>query len=922
MNHRRNFLTILRIFLAITLLGGLLHWSNQSAFAASQIDIHGPVGSNRFGKTVNVLPNGNIVVTDPLYSGTATASGAVYLLDGASGALISMLTGTTADDQVGSGVVIVLSNGNYVISSPEWNNGATVDAGAVTWGSATSGVSGVVSPVNSLVGSTASDKVGCMDMWNESCSRNGVTPLSNGNYAVSSPAWDNGAITDAGAVTWGNGTGGTVGAVSPANSLVGSNYDDYVGCMIVYNESCSKNGVTPLSNGNYAVSTRSWDNGAVGDAGAVTWGSGTGGTTGVVSAANSLVGSRTNDQVGWKTIPLSNGNYVVISHVWDNAAIVDAGAVTWGNGTVGTTGVVSSSNSLVGSTASDQIGGGDAIPLSNGNYVVSTPYWNNGAVGDVGAVTWGNGTGGTVSAVSPANSLVGSTTGDGTLGDGVLTPLSNGNYVACSSRWDNGAVTDVGAVTWGSGTGGTTGVVSAANSLVGSTKFDYVGSYCVTPLSNGNYVVKSPYWQNGTIWEAGAVTWGSGTGGTVGTVSTANSLVGSRTDDHVGCLDFDGKCYDYGVIPLSNGNYVVSTPSWDNGAVGNAGAVTWGSGTGGTVGAVSPANSLVGSSAGDMVGCRSNNYETYSVFGLSNGNYVVTSTYWHNGAMWDAGAATWGNGTGGTVGAVSPANSLVGSSDLDYVGRGGVTPLSNGNYVVGSSGWSNGATLYAGAVTWGNGTSGISGAVSPTNSLVGIYSGQSVGSGGVTPLSNGSYVVKSPDWGGYRGAVTWGSGTGGTIGPITTANSVTGTTADGGSIMVFQYDALNDQLVVGRPMDNIVTLFTTPRQPGPFLKNSPSNGVTGISTSPTLKWGTSSDAVSYEYCYDMTNDNACSGWTSNGAATSISLSGLSPYTPYYWHVRAVNDIGTTYADGAATAFWSFTTGNAFQFMYLPLVNRQ
>ena len=41
-----------------------------------------------------------------------------------------------------SGGVTALSNGNYVVSSPNWTNGAAANAGAVTWGSGTAGVSG------------------------------------------------------------------------------------------------------------------------------------------------------------------------------------------------------------------------------------------------------------------------------------------------------------------------------------------------------------------------------------------------------------------------------------------------------------------------------------------------------------------------------------------------------------------------------------------------------------------------------------------------------------------------------------------------------------------------------------------------------------------------------------------------------------
>ena len=101
--------------------------------------------------------------------------------------------------------------------------------------------------------------------------------------------------------------------------------------------------------------------------------------------------------------------------------------------------------------------------------------------------------------------------------------------------------------------------------------------------------------------------------------------------------------------------------------------------------------------------------------------------------------------------------------------------------------------------------------------------------------------------------------------------------------------------------------FTTGVPPGAFSKSSPANGATFVSMTPTLSWGTASGATSYEYCYDTTNDNACSGWTSNGASTSVGLS-LTYGMTYYWHVRATNGFGTTYSNGAATAFWSFTTG--------------
>ena len=422
-----------------------------------------------------------------------------------------------------------LSNGNYVVSSPDWTNGAATDAGAVTWGSGTAGVSGAVSATNSLVGSTANDSVG-------GGSGSGVTALSNGNYVVSSPDWTNGAAASAGAVTWGSGTAGVSGPVSATNSLVGSTANDSVG-------GGNGSGVTALSNGNYVVSSPGWTNGEP-RRGAATWGSGTAGVSGPVSATNSLVGSTAGDSVGenvGSVTPLSNGNYVVTSQYWNNGT----GAVTWGSGTAGVSGAVSATNSLVGSTASDEVGDGGVTALSNGNYVVSSPSWTNGAAADAGAVTWGSGTAGVSGAVSATNSLVGSTANDYVGGNGGgVTALSNGNYVVSSPDWTNGAAANAGAVTWGSGTAGVSGPVSATNSLVGSTANDSVGGGYgigggVTALSDGNYVVSSPDWTNGAAANAGAVTWGSGTAGVSGIISTMNSAIGSVANSGLGRVVVD-----------------------------------------------------------------------------------------------------------------------------------------------------------------------------------------------------------------------------------------------------------------------------------------------------------------------------------------------------------------------------------------------
>ncbi|HKP11577.1 MAG TPA: hypothetical protein VJZ91_05680, partial [Blastocatellia bacterium] len=545
---------------------------------ATQTDIVGPPGSGRFGTSVTALPNGNIVITDPTYSTggpTPVANvGAVYLYNGATGAMISMLTGSNANDRVGMTGVTVLSSGNYVVRSSVWNGGS----GAVTWGSSTAGVSGVVSAANSLVGSTTEDSVGNLP----------ITELTNGNYVVRTPTWHN------------------------------------VGATL---------------------------------AGAVTWGSGTAGVSGTISAANSLVGDKPFDEVGTQSVTaLANGNYVVSSPNWANGGSSRVGAVTWGNGATGTSGIVSPSNSLVGSTEFDSVGVRGVTALTNGNYVVSSPVWDNGAVSTAGAATWGNGATGTVGVVSAANSLVGGLNDLVSLNG--VTALANGNYVVITSGWRNGADSGAGAVTWGNGATGTSGLVSAANSLVGGMPQDFIGIGGVTALTNGNYVVRSPGWNV----NAGAATWGNGATGTSGVVSAANSLVGTTAFDRV---SFDG------ITALANGNYVVSSASWN----GFRGAVTWGNGTTGISGMITAANSLFGGTLSDQVG-------VLGVTALANGNYVVRSPFWDNGGAVDAGAATWGNGAAGTTGVVSAANSLVGSASQDRIGNGSLTALTNGNYVV------------------------------------------------------------------------------------------------------------------------------------------------------------------------------------------------------------------------------------------------
>lgn len=746
-----------------------------TAVPAQNIDIPGPAGSGFFGSQVLPLPSGNIVVIDHGFdNGTIPDAGAVYLYNGATGALISTMTGGAASDMIGSGGALILTDGDFLVRSPFWDKGAIQDASALTRCSGTTGCPPAITDTNSLTGSKTGDNIGNIQ----------VSVLASGNYVVVSPFWDNGFSPDAGAVTWCGKTTGCPTTITSANSLIGSRTNDLVGYS----------GVTVPAGGNYVVVSPRWNElSAFGSAGAVTFGNGTTGVTGVVSAANSLVGAKAGDRVGGGGVTaLPSGNYVVSSPEWDNDALVNAGAATFGNGATGVSGVITAANSLIGTTGGDGVSSKGITILSNGNYVIDTPFWvTGGAI--VGAVTWASGATGITGTITQANSLVGSSNGDW-IGSKSVTALANGNYVVASPNWKNGTGESLGAATWCNGETGTTGVVSTANSLYGPGAGGSVGDGGVFALAGGNYVVCSPFLRNGAINQAGAATWGNGETGSSGLVSDTNSLVGVTAEDRICSY----------VHPLPNGNYLVVSPDFDAGTAVNGGAVTFASGSTAAAGPVSALNSLVGSKTNDRVGSG-------GLTSLANSNYVTDSFQWDNGAVVDAGAVTWANGATGISGEISAGNSLVGSSTSDGVGSNRVAALPNGNYVVMSPAWDNGGVVEAGAVTWANGSTGITGAVSPANSLVGSTAGDAVGISGIVPLANGGYMVRNPFWDNgavnMAGAITMGNGSIGTRGPIDNTRSIFGLTPNGGPSMNFSFDAVNNQYVVGRRADNIVTLW-------------------------------------------------------------------------------------------------------------------
>jgi hypothetical protein len=741
---------------------------------------------SRFGAEVKTLVNGNVVVTDPALTVNGfPLAGAVYLFNGASGALMSTLTGSAANEMVGGGGIGVLTNGNFVAISISSGAEASLGFGpTATFVNGTTGLSGVVSKSNSLLmgpgdagagGSTmvVNCPVGQANVTDAACAAalanvRFPSPATSPLTASGSPrsiadtpltlnetfnfiALPNGnyLILNLDAVSFGDGTVGVSGPVTTANSLFGGPNDFLGGYQTA--------GITVYSNGNYSVQSSS--------TGTVTFASGTTGATGQIPTSSSIAGSSiiqlsngnlvvqgatgvtlvngatltsintlTGTDSSSQVNVLTNGNYVVTSSDFGGGM----GAATWVNGVTGLNGAVSAANSLVGATTNDHFGVDGATTLEKGNYVVDSPGYLSGR----GAVTFVNGATGLIGVVSMANSLVGAATTD----TGIFSQAVGSGYVVIAPHFDSSS----GSVTFGNGATGITGVVSAANSLIGPSSSNHSFPVGVVPLTTGNYLVTFDDYGGGSR----AITFGNGTTGITGVVSAANSLVGAEPGDSIG---------GGGLTLLPNGNYLEISPDFEGGL----GAVTFGSGTTGVTGVVSSANSLVGT-------------QNAQVGLLSNSNYVVFNLNWGNGGLENLGAATFGSGVTGSTGVVSAANSLVGGSANDQVGsygsfvgsnQVGLLDLPDGNYLVLSPNFAGGA----GAVTFGNGTTGTVGVVSSSNSLVGTTSTDHIGGGYVALLvPTGNYVVMSPFWGGGKGAVTFGTGTGGPVGAVSASNSLVG----------------------------------------------------------------------------------------------------------------------------------------------------
>jgi len=760
------------------LLFSFLYIGSIISILAQVTHIKGPAGSGAFGQSVVCFANGNFAVNDPLYDENGKSDiGAVYIYDGKTQEIVTVLKGKSPGDRIGNnihllndnlllvysplwgsgkGALTVLENKannpievnessslvgqntgdlstiftqiipdkGYVINVPSWGN----NKGAVLTGKFQDPLRGFINPENAFTGTYAGDRVG-----------QAVLVLKE-KVVIASSTYNQkrGAVT---VRDWNS----CQGEFSHSNALVGERAGDQVGLMI-----------NPL-NSQEAVIVNSflWNN----ERGAVTNINTGNPLTGYISPDNSLTGGKNSDKVGFNGVyALKNNNYVVVSTNWNQ----DRGAVTWGEGTKGVVGVVDSKNSLVGTQPNDRIGVHFTV-LSNGNFVTHSEAWNQAT----GSVTWGDGMRGIYGEVNATNSLIGTQPNDH-FGNRVRT-LENGDYLV----FNLGMPAIQGSFTWGDGNSGTVGMVSEKNSLVGISTHAYSTPVNLVQLPNGNIVVNFPEWNNGR----GAVIFMAAGKPVVGKISAENSLIGANEFDRIG---------QGGIIVLTNGNYVFSSPEWSK----KKGAITWGDGNRGSTGLVTEKNSMTGINVKNI----DNNLGLYA---LGNGNYVAHTTFYDS----EMDRVVWGNGTTGTIGEVNESNSLKGD-DIRIIN---ITPLKNGNYVINSFH----KLLEFNAITWANGNTPLKGEISEANSFIGEYDGMGLGTlnSPIKALSTGDYIIHNPFAHKGKGVVSWASGTEGLSGLPTDKNSILGNSFEDGQSMVSVFNYPLNYLMVGRRVENMVSIL-------------------------------------------------------------------------------------------------------------------
>lgn len=354
---------------------------------------------NLGSSTIMSVGNGNFVVTSRSYNGSL---GAIMLFNETTGTQIgTTITGALIGDQIGNGPIVKLDNGNFVVSSTSENVDGKVFAGSVRL-------------MNSATGSVIGTKISGTYTFSQFGQK--IIPLKNNNYVISTPIESNNGLSAAGSIVLVDGLTGT----QIGNKIFGDNVSDYIG----------NTGILALDNGNFVVTSASDNVAGIEDAGSIML---INGTTGAQIGA-SIYGDDDYDNYGLRSAALPN-NFVIISNPNnDDQGVQNAGSVILLNGNNGD--IVE--EKTTGNFTSDQFGEGLTV-LSNGNYVITSRYYTNGSNIAAGIAMLFDGT----THQQIGDSLIGGHYDQ--FGTNILA-LQNGNYLMSSQFYDHEGTQNVGVV--------------------------------------------------------------------------------------------------------------------------------------------------------------------------------------------------------------------------------------------------------------------------------------------------------------------------------------------------------------------------------------------------------------------------------------------------------------------------------------------
>lgn len=245
--------------------------------------------------------------------------------------------------------------------------------------------------------------------------------------------------------------------------------------------------------------------------------------------------------------------------------------------------------------------------------------------------------------------------------------------------------------------------------------YDFYDTAKLTALTNGNLVLSVPDDKVNGVVKVGSVKLINGTTG----AQIGSTISGDNASDYFGL----------NVKALSNGNFVIISIRDSVNGINSAGSITLVNGTtGAQIGSV-----LHGDNADDRMGLS-------GVFELTNGNFVVASAFDDIAGKTNAGSVTLVNGTTGSV----IGSPIVGDRNFDNIGHSGIYPMDNGNYAIASQ-YDDVATpsgsfkSNAGTVILVNGTTGAQ--IGTT--IEGEAANERLGRLGVIPLANNEFMVNS-----------------------------------------------------------------------------------------------------------------------------------------------------------------------------------